>query len=80
MDYEDENQRFFNITVRVQDPEPTHTDTTTISLTVHDFNDNAPEFSKPLQTKSIKEDVHVGTSIAYFSALDRDSGINKKFT
>ncbi|XP_041375475.1 neural-cadherin-like [Gigantopelta aegis] len=79
VDYEDVSQRFFNITVRVQDPEPSHYDEAYVQVTVIDFNDNEPKFSIPLQVKSVLENIPVGTSIAHFSASDKDSSINKEF-
>ncbi|XP_071091775.1 neural-cadherin-like isoform X1 [Haliotis cracherodii] len=79
VDYENPDQRFFNLTVVVQDPDPTHTATTHVEVTVEDFNDNAPEFERPRIAVAQYEDAAVGTFLAHFSADDKDSGINADF-
>nr|KAG5712241.1 hypothetical protein BaRGS_014591 [Batillaria attramentaria] len=79
VDYEQATQQFFNLTVIAQDPDPDHTATAHIEITVRDFNDNAPSVAPPVLTKEIFEDEEPGYHIATFNATDKDSGDNAKF-
>lgn len=46
---------------------------------VTDFNDNPPIFVPNSQKVTENENVHIGKSLARFSATDRDQGMNKMF-
>jgi hypothetical protein len=70
----------FNVTVYVQDIDPSHVDTAYVEVKVTDFNDNAPLFSPNSKKVSIFENVTVGTTLHRFSASDKDTGLNKQFT
>ncbi|KAK6174384.1 hypothetical protein SNE40_017672 [Patella caerulea] len=79
VDYENVNERQFNLTVTVQDNDPAHTDTAYVHVTVEDFNDNAPEFQPKTKTKTVDENVAIGTVLESFTATDADSGRNAEF-
>ncbi|KAM9376006.1 LOW QUALITY PROTEIN: uncharacterized protein KZ484_008497 [Pholidichthys leucotaenia] len=49
-----------------------------VSITVIDVNDNAPEIEVTSFSSSIKEDSKIGTTVALISVTDLDSGINGK--
>ncbi len=68
-----------NIQIRVTDPNPSNYDTATLKITVTDVNDNAPIITPSSSTRTIMEDVPVGTFIANFSATDIDEGVNAQF-
>lgn len=78
VDYE--KDKFFNLTVFVQDSNPDHRDMAYIEVTVEDYNDNAPEFDQKVQTISHKENIPEGTSLWNCSASDKDDGANAEFT
>ncbi|ESO86530.1 hypothetical protein LOTGIDRAFT_167053 [Lottia gigantea] len=80
VDYEDPSQRSFNLSVTVSDPDPSHTDTCYVEVTVEDFNDNAPQFDQASITVNVRENIAVGEKLATFSANDKDSGLNANFT
>ena len=79
MDYDTLVNPFFNLTVYVRDSDTTHIDTAHIEVYVTDFNDNPPIFVPNSQKVTENENVHVGKSVARFSATDRDQGMNKRF-
>ena len=79
VDYENPQQRFFNLTVQATDRKDGHEDVCYVAIEVLDFNDNAPVIQPASLTQSIFEDAAPGTSLANFTATDRDSGINKDF-
>lgn len=68
----------FNVTVYVQDTDPSHVDTAYIEVKVTDFNDNAPVFTPNSKKASIFENVTIGTTLYRFSASDKDTGLNKQ--
>ena len=70
----------FNVTVYVQDSDPSHVDTAYVEVKVTDFNDNAPLFSPNSKKVTIYENVTIGTTLHRFSASDKDTGLNKQFT
>ncbi|XP_041800725.1 protocadherin alpha-8-like [Chelmon rostratus] len=49
-----------------------------VTITVIDVNDNAPEIEVTSFSSSIKEDSKIGTTVALISVNDIDSGINGK--
>jgi len=71
---------FFNVTVYVQDTDPSHVDAAHIEVRVTDYNDNAPVFTPNSKTVTIYENVTVGTTLHRFTASDRDTGLNRLFT
>ncbi|KAK3581134.1 hypothetical protein CHS0354_033929 [Potamilus streckersoni] len=79
VDYEVPQQRFFNLTVYVQDPDPTHRDEAYIEIMVEDYNDNAPEFNPKVETIERDENILPDTLLWTCSASDPDSGINRDF-
>ena len=79
MDYEQANQQFFNLTVIAEDPNPTHTATAYVAITVLDFNDNPPYLRPQARTVEISESAGPGHHVAKFNATDKDSGDNAKF-
>ncbi|KAL5021610.1 hypothetical protein ScPMuIL_000765 [Solemya velum] len=80
VDYENPDQRKFNLTVTVSDSNEDHTDEAYIEINVEDYNDNAPLFDHPAG-HSMTEDENVvpGTVLHQFTASDKDSGINAEF-
>lgn len=79
VDFEQANQQFFNLTVIAEDPNPRHTATAYVAITVTDFNDNAPTLRPQAHTVEIFENEEPGYQVANFSATDKDSGENAKF-
>ncbi|KAL3856809.1 hypothetical protein ACJMK2_011526 [Sinanodonta woodiana] len=55
------------------------TASTTIYITVTDYNDEKPIFDRGDQLVNVAENVAVGTSLASFTAYDRDTGVNGLF-
>ncbi|KFR02483.1 Protocadherin gamma-A10, partial [Opisthocomus hoazin] len=51
-------------------------DTATVTITVTDVNDNAPELTVSSALKEISEDAPSGTVVALLHVQDRDSGAN----
>ncbi|MBN3295144.1 CELR2 protein, partial [Amia calva] len=58
-----------------RDPGP-RSATATVSITVEDDNDNAPQFSEKRYVVQVPEDVAPGTEVLQVSASDRDRGSN----
>jgi hypothetical protein len=86
VDYDDLNnlQRNFNLTAYAVDPDPGINNEkraqTYIEVIVTDYNDEVPTFQNPKQQTSVAEDAGIGTSLARFTATDRDVDENyKKF-
>lgn len=69
----------FNLTVKVTDNDPSHSDIAFIAIRVKDANDETPYFLDPRTIKrEFKENKSVGSKIATFTARDRDSGLNRE--
>ena len=55
-------------------------DTATVSITVTDVNDNAPDFGNTgMLYVNVSEGAFVGFSVATVTATDKDSGPNGEF-
>ena len=80
IDFDALQKSTYSFTVTVRDPDPTHVDTASVVVTIYDVNDNAPVFSPANVSISISESVAVGTSVARFTATDKDSGNNGTFS
>ena len=80
IDFDASQKLTYSFTVSVRDPDPTHVDTASVVVTVYDVNDNAPVFSRTNFSRTISESDAVGTSVAKFTATDKDPGINGKFS
>ena len=50
-----------------------------VSITLTDYNDNAPRFVSAVYTGSVLENQAVGTSVLQVQAIDIDSGIRSEF-
>ena len=61
---------------------PTRNTTTTVHITVIDFNDNTPVFfaNSTNQIKDISESIENGTEVLTLEAYDLDDGPNAKIT
>ena len=55
---------------------PKMSDTATVTVTIHDENDNSPEFSKDTYVTRISESARPGTEVKALFASDLDSGDN----
>ncbi|GFS24762.1 neural-cadherin [Elysia marginata] len=79
IDYE-EDPHEFRFTLKVNDggTAPDHTASTSVVITVEDFNDNPPVFDQKLIQDTLAEGDPKGAYIATFSATDKDSGINSE--
>lgn len=75
MDFEEPSERWFNLTVKVEDSD--FSSLIQCLVQVEDENDNAPAFSPvSLQLPALPEDAAVGTSVVRVVANDSDSGPN----
>ncbi|XP_053285352.1 fat-like cadherin-related tumor suppressor homolog [Pleuronectes platessa] len=74
-----EKSKSYEIDIQASDkgPVPLTTDKS-VTITVIDVNDNAPEIEVTSFSSSIKEDSKIGTTVALISVRDLDSGINGK--
>ncbi|XP_069388118.1 protocadherin alpha-3-like isoform X23 [Paralichthys olivaceus] len=74
-----EKSKSYEIDIQASDkgPAPLTTDKS-VTITVVDVNDNAPEIEVTSFSNSIKEDSKIGTTVALISVGDLDSGINGK--
>ncbi|XP_070819428.1 protocadherin alpha-3-like [Chaetodon trifascialis] len=74
-----EKSKNYEIDIQASDkgPVPLTTDKS-VTITVIDVNDNAPEIEVTSFSSSIKEDSKIGTTVALISVKDIDSGINGK--
>ena len=75
----DSNKFFLEVTARQKDSE-LKTASATLEITVEDINDNKPEFEVEQYNMTVIENLPVGFRIMQFSATDRDSGVNAKFS
>ncbi|KAM8945998.1 neural-cadherin-like [Pelodytes ibericus] len=78
LDYEIPQERWFNLTIKVED-----CDFSTIShcyIELQDYNDHAPVFHPSfLQVAPFFENITVGSVVAQVTAWDADSGLNGQF-
>ncbi|XP_002934429.3 neural-cadherin [Xenopus tropicalis] len=75
LDYENPQERWFNLTIKVEDPDFSSLSFCFIEL--QDCNDNAPVFLAPfVQLSPVLENVTIGTVLTQVIASDADSGIN----
>lgn len=76
LDYEDPNQRKFIMLVIAKELHTAEmlSSTATITVTVVDINDNAPNFDQESYSATISEMATPGTLVSTIVAKDRDSG------
>lgn len=76
LDYEDPNQRKFIILAVAKElyTNPPLSSSATITVTVTDANDNAPQFDYESYSATISEMASPGTLVTSIVAKDRDSG------
>jgi hypothetical protein len=73
LDFETESQ--YSLTISASDGgAPVLASITDINITVLDFNDHTPIFVNPMTYVEILEGAQVGTIVADFNVIDRDSG------
>ncbi|XP_041274019.1 protocadherin gamma-A7-like [Onychostruthus taczanowskii] len=73
LDFEEGN--YYELEVQARDGGQLF-DTTKVTITVTDKNDNAPEISVRSALSEISEDTPLGTTVALLHVQDRDSGAN----
>ncbi|XP_070186866.1 neural-cadherin-like [Littorina saxatilis] len=78
VDYENDQQRRFNLTVTASDKDGQE-DVCYVEIEVVDFNDNTPQITPSTATTNVSEDAPRGKLLYTFSASDLDSGINQQF-
>lgn len=75
LDYERTHERWFNLTIKVEDLD--FSSTAFCLIEVEDQNDHSPVFSSPfVQLNPILENAPVGTTIITVAATDEDTGLN----
>nr|KAG5714955.1 hypothetical protein BaRGS_000443 [Batillaria attramentaria] len=74
LDYEKEQQIVFQVVAREIDTKEKKSGTATVTLSILDMNDNAPNFTSPSYVFPVAEDAAVDTSIGAIFAADDDSG------
>ncbi|KAL4711580.1 hypothetical protein ACJJTC_003597 [Scirpophaga incertulas] len=76
LDYEDPNQRKFIIEVIAEelDTEPRLSSKASVTVTLSDVNDHAPQFPSPPYAAAVAEAAPAGTLLAVIAATDRDTG------
>uniref|UniRef100_A0A8C8R7D8 Neural-cadherin n=1 Tax=Pelusios castaneus TaxID=367368 RepID=A0A8C8R7D8_9SAUR len=75
LDYEKPHERWFNLTIKVEDLD--FSSVATCLIEVEDCNDHSPVFSSQfIQTNPFFENIPVGTTVATVRATDEDSGLN----
>ncbi|XP_074864923.1 neural-cadherin-like [Carettochelys insculpta] len=75
LDYEKPHERWFNLTIKVEDLD--FSSVATCLIEVEDCNDNGPVFnSQFIQTNPFFENIAVGTTVTTVRATDEDSGLN----
>ncbi|XP_036037768.1 protocadherin Fat 4-like [Onychomys torridus] len=76
LDYEDETTpKSWVLYVRVYDNKRTHSTTGTLTVILHDVNDNPPRCSQDIYVIELPENIPVDTSLVYLSCTDRDGTI-----
>uniref|UniRef100_A0A8C3RIH1 Neural-cadherin n=1 Tax=Chelydra serpentina TaxID=8475 RepID=A0A8C3RIH1_CHESE len=75
LDYEKLHERWFNLTIKVEDLD--FSSVATCLIEVEDCNDHSPVFnSQFIQTNPFFENIPVGTTVTTVRATDEDSGLN----
>ncbi|KAI5635157.1 cadherin domain-containing protein [Phthorimaea operculella] len=76
LDYEDPNQRKFILQVIAEElhTSPRLSSKASVTITLTDVNDNAPQFSDGPYTASVAENAPAGTWVLQVKATDRDTG------
>ncbi|XP_048672720.2 neural-cadherin-like [Caretta caretta] len=75
LDYEKPHERWFNLTIKVEDLD--FSSVATCLIEVEDCNDHSPVFnSQFIQTNPFFENIPVGTTVTTVRATDEDSGLN----
>ncbi|XP_020287734.1 protein dachsous isoform X2 [Pseudomyrmex gracilis] len=64
------------VVVATDSGRPPLSSSATVSVTVHDLNDNEPIFEKPLYNATVSEDMSVGNCFLKVQATDPDCGVN----
>ncbi|KAL6084942.1 hypothetical protein STEG23_037235, partial [Scotinomys teguina] len=76
LDYEDETTpNSWVLYVRVYDNERTHSTTGTLTVILHDVNDNPPRCSQDIYVIELPENIPVDTPLVSLSCTDRDGTI-----
>ncbi|XP_076422154.1 cadherin-related family member 4-like isoform X3 [Peromyscus maniculatus bairdii] len=76
LDYEDETTpKSWVLYVRVYDNERTHSTTGTLTVILHDVNDNPPQCSQEIYVIELPENIPVDTPLVSLSCTDRDGTI-----
>ncbi|XP_069777942.1 neural-cadherin isoform X2 [Narcine bancroftii] len=79
LNYEKSNERRFNLTIKVEDPD--FFSVATCIIDVEDYNDHPPVFYPQFyEVDPLLEDVFIGTRVVQVTATDLDSAQNGKFT
>ena len=79
LDYENESQRSFQLTITASNPDGLAT-SIAVSLIVTDVNDNIPQFSQLLYSASVIEHSTTGTVVTTVVAIDKDQMGNDPIT
>nr|XP_019588825.1 PREDICTED: protocadherin-23 [Rhinolophus sinicus] len=77
LDYEIKTQHVLTL-LALDDGIPALSSSQTLTITVHDVNDEVPVFKQHLYEASVKENQSPGEFVTRVEAVDRDSGINSK--
>ncbi|KAM5230037.1 protocadherin-23 [Hipposideros larvatus] len=77
LDYEIKTQHILTLLAR-DGGTPALSSSQTLTITVHDVNDEAPVFKQHLYEAAVKENQSPGEFVTRVEATDRDSGINSK--
>ena len=78
--YDFESIKHYQFEIHVEDGgSPTRNAMSMVRVNILDFNDNAPVFSQELYSKTIVENVVLGTSLVQVSATDADSADHQTF-
>ena len=70
-------QKYYILNISASDSgDPVYSSYTQLNISVTDYNDNQPVFSKAVYTVGVGEDIQPGSVIAQLTASDADSGWN----
>ncbi|XP_059850094.1 neural-cadherin [Hypanus sabinus] len=79
LNYEKFTERWFNLTIKVEDLD--YFSLATCIIDVEDYNDHPPVFSPQFyEAGPLLEDVFIGTRVVQVTAMDLDSAQNGRFT